>query len=354
MKATEFTSGDGPDDVAANRMRTSRTGMPGFKSGGSLPGRFLTVVAAACLTAATAHIAAAATENSTDDKRVENRGTPTQSSPSSTGPKPARSEGTPPSKPSEKCDKDRRADADQTTQVQETTTVIQQETVVVEVPVPVEASFQEFAFPEVVQDTIGRRRMEAVLACTDPRYPLPGYAFVGIQPVFAPRSGGDTVRLERLDCEIEVGPGWQPDDSIFTLTAGSAMFQVPLPRDDRAEVALVADIHTGRKYPLSASLAKSGSSTQARRRVVTFHFLHAASGRAPRLQPEDAVLISIDPSPTAPPDYEMPRFLLVQGTPDSPSTLRLVEKSGTRTSVLPSVSTLELAAHCSVLHRIPQ
>lgn len=58
----------------------------------------------------------------------------------------------------------------------------------------------------------------------------------------------------------------------------------------------------------------------------------------------------------APPTYEMPRFVLVWAGPGSgpDSTLRLIEKSGSLTCVVPGGQALELAAFLSVIHRIPQ
>lgn len=117
---------------------------------------------------------------------------------------------------------------------------------------------------------------------------------------------------------------------------------------------MVAEVHGGTRYPVAASISRSGSSGSNRRFVASFRFIKAESGKAPRLQPEDTVYLSIDPSPDAPPGYRMPKFVLVDGTRDVPSTLRLVEKSGTRTSVLPAVSELELAAFCRVVHRLPR
>jgi hypothetical protein len=50
----------------------------------------------------------------------------------------------------------------------------------------------------------------------------------------------------------------------------------------------------------------------------------------------------------------MPRFLLVPEVPGTPSTLRLIEKSGSITGGVPAIRQLELAALLSVVHRIPQ
>lgn len=311
-------------------------------------------VLAVCL-AALVPVGAASGGDHPADKRVEHRGEPVQSTPRPAGPTPGHPNPASPSgKPPEKCDPDHGPRPEQTPVVEETTAIVQTRIVIVEAPRPLEITPGYLTFPEVLQDTLGRIRLSGVTACTDPRYPLPSYAFVGIQPAFRLRSDRDTVHLQRLDFEIEADAEWHPSHSLFTLIAGSAAFQIPAAGEDRHEVTLATDAAGGRTYPLSASLSRSGSLATAARYVLSFQFIDAGSGKAPILQPGDAIYLSIDLSPTAPPGYAMPKLLVVAGKPDALSTLLLVEKTGTRTSVVPPSASLDLAVYCSVLHRIPE
>lgn len=221
MKASDTRSPHG-SSLDADVGARDGTGRHARGNAGSRP-LAITVGLAACLLTGPSRAEASSSENGA--KQVENRGSPSQTHPGPSGPTPDRPSGTAPSsKPPEKCDKDHTTAQEQTPAVEEKTTVVEKETVVVEVRVETDPTLDDVTFPEVVQDTLGRRQAGSVAACTDPRYPLPSYAFVGIQPVFAPRSPGDTVRLERIDCELEVESAWEPNHSLFTLAAGPAMF----------------------------------------------------------------------------------------------------------------------------------
>jgi hypothetical protein len=295
------------------------------------------------------------------EKRVENRGKEIQTTPSLAKPTPERPRETPPaSKPPDHADKDKDKDKDQrpcpepTPATEETKTEVRQEVVVLEVTRPAEESPDYLTLPEVLQDTLGRPRVDSVIACTDPRYPLPGYAWVGLAPDFSLKAPGDTVRLQRLDCELEVGSEWQPGDSVFTLVAGSSVFQITPSDEEHPELHVATEARSGRKFAVSVGISKTGSLAQTARYVLSLKFVKAASGRAPLLRPGDAVYLQIGPSPTAPPTYAMPRFLLVPEVPGTPSTLRLIEKSGSITGGVPAIRQLELAAFLSVVHRIPQ
>lgn len=289
------------------------------------------------------------------EKRVEHRGNDIQSSPSPAGPTPARPRETPPSsKPPEPHDKDFRPCPEHTPATEESKTEVPQQVVVVEVPRPAEAAPEYLTFPEILQDSVGRPRADGVIACTDPRYPLPAYAWVGLQPHLAYKADGDVIRLQRLDLELEVGPDWRPGDSILTLVVATSVFSIALPDEDRTDLSLVSEVRSGRTYPLSVGAAKTGSLARTTRYVVSLQFNSAASGKAPILRPGDGVHLQMSPSPTAPPTYDMPRFLLVPGVPGVPSTLQLIEKTGSLTRVVPALQELELSAFLSVVHRIPQ
>jgi hypothetical protein len=187
---------------------------------------------------------------------------------------------------------------------------------------------------------------------------LPGYAWVGVEPRFSIQNSGETVRLQRLDCELEVGADWQPGDSVFTLAVASSVFHIVPSDEERPELILARDARGGRTYPLLVGLSKTGSLARTARYVLSFQFVNATAGKAPLLRPGDGVQLQISPSPVAPPTYEMPRFVLVSAGPGSgsgpDSTLRLIEKSGALTCVVPGGQALELAAFLSVIHRIPQ
>lgn len=349
MRTIEHRSGAGAELCDGQKRR----GYAGGASIGAVRGLLTTQAVGLVVVVLTS--AATGLGGESSEKRVETRDGPVVSAPAPSPSTPNRpGETSPPSKPPEKCEKDHGPPSESATTVEEQTTVVRQEVVVVESIRPLETVPDYLTFPEVLQDTLGRPRVHAVVACTDPRYPLPGYAFVGLRPEIAPRSAADRVRLRRLDFEVEAGTDWHPSHSVFVFAAGNALFRVALAREDRAEVVLANDTVGGRSFPLSAGLAKSGSLTGGTRYVVSFEFIDAASGKAPVLQPGDGVYLSIEPAPTAPPTYAMPRFLLVAGRGDEPPTLELLEKTGANTSVVPEFSRLELAAFCSVMHRLPR
>ncbi|MBL9136198.1 MAG: hypothetical protein JNK85_10035 [Verrucomicrobiales bacterium] len=286
------------------------------------------------------------------DKRVENRGTPAESSARPVGVTP----GSAPAKPSTdgspgKCETQPPTPTE-TTQVEETKVVEVQETVVVEVqPVFIEAP-STMAFAEIVQNTLGRPRAAAVTACLDPRYPLPSYAMVGIQPPFNPSTGNSSVRLQRFDCEVETDGNWQPTQYVLTLMVGTSRLEMVMSQESHPETLLVQDAVNGRRYPVTVSVTRSAGLAQGARHVVSFQFPNAASGGSPTLRPGEGVYLSIDLTAAAPPGTPMPRFLLVKGSAGSESSLLLVEKSGTATSVVPALNAMELSAHCSVIHLV--
>lgn len=335
--------------------REGRAGVSGFRRQFfSLPGWSTPLALSVGLTLAADRVGAGDTQ---PEKRVENRGSEIQTQPSLAKPTPERPRETPPtSTPPDHADKDkdRRPCPEPTPAPEETKTEIRQEVVVIEVTRPAAEFADYLTLPETLQDTLGRPRVDSVIACTDPRYPLPGYAWVGLQPEFSLKATGDIVRLQRLDCELEVGSGWLPGDSVFTLVVASSVFQITPSDEDHPELQVATDARSGRTYALSVGLAKTGSLAQTARYVLSFQFINAAAGRAPVFRPGEAVYLQIGPSPSAPPTYEMPRFLLVAGVPGMPSTLRRIEKSGSLTGLVPATQELGLSAFLSVIHRIPQ
>jgi hypothetical protein len=288
------------------------------------------------------------------EKRVENRGTPAEASARPVGATPGKAPETPFSGGSPgKCET-QHATPSETTVVEETKVVEIQETVVVEVqPVFIEAP-STVAFAEIVQNTIGRPREAAVTACLDPRYPLPSYAMVGIQPVFDTTTGNDIVRLQRFDCEVETDANWQVTQNIFTLVAGTSRLEIALSQESHAETILARDAVSGRRFPVTMSITRSAGMARGARSVVSFQFPNAGSGGSPAIRPGEGVYLSIDLTPEAPPGSTTPRLILVKGAVGTASSLMLVEKSGTATSVIPALSELELAVHCSVVHVIRQ
>ncbi len=289
------------------------------------------------------------------EKRVEQRGEAVQTNPRPAGPAPGQThESAPPTQPPAKCEKEPGAKSETTTVVEETTTVIQQEVVVVQVSSPAGIETDYLTVPQVLQDTIGRARVDSVVACMDPRFPLPSYAFVGIQPRIAPLSEGETVRLQRFDCELDVSGDWHPSHSLFRIWVGASAFEILVGDEEGLQMVPAVQIRGPGSYGLVAGLSRSGSLAGAARYVLSLQFPRAASGKAPLLRPGDTVFLQIAPSVVAPPTYAMPRFLLVSATPGVTSTLRLIEKSGATATLLPETLDLELAAFCNVVRRIPQ
>lgn len=289
-------------------------------------------------------------------KRVENRGTPAETSARAAGAIPDRTPETPSAVGSHrKCETHpSTCPSSETTSTEETKGVEVQETVVVEVqPVVIEAP-RYAAFAEIVLNTLGLPRAAAVTACLDPRYPLPSYALVGIQPWFASAADGDVAGLQRFDCELEADAGWRPQDFVYTLIVGQSRLEVTLAGKGHAETVLARDSANGRWYPLAVGLTRSAGSALGTRYVLSFSFIQAESGLAPRVRSGESICVSIDLSDAASPGSAVPRCILVRRTADPHSTLVLVEKSGSTAAVLPSLNELELAAHCSVVHRIRQ
>jgi hypothetical protein len=182
-------------------------------------------------------------------KRVENRGTPVDSSPQPAGAKPSPSGGSASGGSQEKCETAHKTVEEQTTTVEEVQVIETQETIIIEVPQVVGELPSYSIFEEVLQNTIGRPKATSVIACTDPRNPLPSYAFVGMLPQFSYASAGDTVRLQRLEIETEVDPAWLPADSIFTIVAGSSRLRVSLSGPNRSETVFARDALSGRTFP---------------------------------------------------------------------------------------------------------
>jgi hypothetical protein len=284
-------------------------------------------------------------------KRVENRGAATDAAARPAGPKPG-SAGSAPSEPKKECE------VVQKVIVEETTTTTTEETQVVRIeevvvlqsaPIPSESP-EVMTFEDVLLNTLGRRKVTSVVASTDARNPIPSYAFVGFQPAPIERRLQHTVRLQRFECELEAGAGWNPAHSIFTLAVGTTLFQLN-PDDSEFPRSLPErDTLTGRIYPLAVGVSKRIAAPGVHRCRFSIQFKDAALGQAPQLLPEDGVYLSVDPAPTAPPDFGAVRFVLVDGNEGAESTLRLVEKSGSAVSILPNLSRLELAAFCSVVH----
>lgn len=286
-------------------------------------------------------------------KRVEDRGPEVDSTARPAGAKPS-PPGTehPGSKP--ECETVKKVVVEETTTVEETQVIKIEETVILERPIVVDVPASVLTFEEVLQNTLGKAKVSAVIACTDGRSPLPGYAFVGIQPRFEYRSARDTVRLHRFECELEASASWHPSHSTFTFAIGSSVLPFTLEELNSPTTRLVQDVASGRVFPLSIGISKRIHPRAADRYLLSIQCNDAGPGRAPRLLPEDGIFVSVDPSPTAPPNYEPVKLVLVDGREDTESSLRLVEKTGSAVTILPSLSRLDLAAYCSVLHVIPQ
>lgn len=286
-------------------------------------------------------------------KRVENRGSEADSTARPVGDKPSPA-GTehPGSKP--ECETVKKVIVEETTTVEETQVIKIEETVIVERPIVVDAPPSVLTFEEVLQNTLGKAKVAAVIACTDGRSPLPGYAFVGIQPRFEYRAARDTVRLHRFECELEAPAAWHPSHSTFTLAVGSSILPFTLDDLNSPTTRLVQDVASGRVFPVSIGLSKRIHPRAADRYLLSIECNQAGHGRAPQLLPEDGIFLSVDPSPAAPPTYDAVKLILVDRKEDTDSSLRLVEKSGSAVTILPSLGRLDLAASCSVLHVIPQ
>lgn len=296
--------------------------------------------------------------NEVTEKRVEDRSGPVASAPAPAGATPGRSNDSnskPPAETPEKCEPACCVVEEVTTTVEEVQVVQTQETVIVEVPQVIAVTPPNYVrFTEVLQNTIGRPGVASVAACLDPRYPFPAYAFVGIQPQFAYRTADDTVRLQRFEVEVEARAGWHPTHSIFELAVGDAHLEVTPGSGDPGEIILATDMTSGRMYPMTFHVSRSSRSAQLGRHLLSFAFSDSVTGGGPTLRPEGPIALSIDPSPTAPLDYETPKIVLVEGAPNTGSPLLLVEKSGATASVIPAMNELQPAAYCSILHFIRQ
>ncbi len=296
--------------------------------------------------------------NDPPEKKAEHRDGPPDATARPAGPTPGRTESTPPNgsgKPPEKCETVHQTVEQQTTTVEEVTVTAVQEVRALEVSHALHEVPGLWTFEELVHHTKGRPRVISVPACNDPRYPLPSYSWVGVQPLLSYRTSRDTLRLQRFECEIEVDADWRPADSLFTLVAGSTRFQVALERWDHPGIVFTED-PTGRaSHPVAVGILRGVSSQKSRLRcVLSFAFPEAASGGAPELRPGDAIYLSADPASSAPPGQALPHFLLVDRRADATSTLLLVEKTGAIAGMVPALNELELAASCTVLHLIPR
>ncbi len=299
-------------------------------------------------------VAARAGGESPPEKRVENRGTPAETSARPSGVTPGKS-GEPSSssggKP-EKCETQHPTPQEPST-IEETKTVEKQETVVVEVqPVVIEAP-RYAAIPEVLQDTLGLPKAESVSACLDPRYPFPSYAFVGLVPALAANSTREVVRLQRLEIEMEVGADWRANHSVFTLVVGAAQFELALSQELSTETLLVRDAVGGRRYPVEVGVSRPVGVTRNGRCRLAIDFTAAVRGEAPALRPGEGIYLAADLAPSAPPGSAAPKFVLVRGNRTATTALSLVEKSGTPTSVIPALNELDLAAYCSLVRLGP-
>jgi hypothetical protein len=282
-------------------------------------------------------------------KRVENRGAATDTAARPAGPKPG-SAGSAPSEPNKECEIVQKVIVEETTTTEETQVVRIEEVVVLpSAPIPSEPT-EVMTFEDVLLNTLGRRQVTTVVASTDARNPIPSYAFVGFQPAPISRGFSHTVRLQRFECELEAGAGWSPAHSVFTLAVGTALFQLNPDDSEFPRTFPVLDTFSGRIYPLAVGVSKRIAAPGVHRYRLSIYFRDAAHGHAPQLLPEDGVYLSVDPAPTAPPDFGAVKFVLVDGNEGAESTLRLVEKSGSAVSILPNLSRLELAAFCSVVH----
>lgn len=287
------------------------------------------------------------------EKRVENRGPagdstarPVHSKPGGARPAPS----TPPGEPGAHPDKPGHGGGDthvtvEVTENVEVTQVIQSHTTIV-LKTPPRPAPEFSVLEEVVHHTLGRRKAAGVIACSDPRNPLPAYAFVGIQPPLSPESPEGTIRLQRFQVEIE--PSAERAPSILTLEAGTTAFHLPLPPAGSTSTVFPRDA-SGRVFVTELSVAPAGD-----RFRVTIEFVEATLGRAPVLRHGDGILVSINPAPAAPPTYTPPQVILVPGDGRTLSNLRLLGKSRLSGVVLPELIDLDLAASCTIVHLIPR
>lgn len=283
-------------------------------------------------------------------KRVENRSGERDSTARPVGPMPG-SAGSAQAESKKECEFVRKVAVVETTTTTEETHVIKTEEVVVleRTPVPSEPP-DLMTFEDVLLNTLGRRKVTTVVASTDAHNPIPSYAFVGFQPSRIERGLHHTVRLLRFECELETGADWNPTHSVFTLAVGAALFQFIADASDIPRNLPVLDTMGARIYPLTDALSKRITAPGTHRYQPSFHFRDAALGHAPPLFPDEGVYLSADSAPSAPLGYSALKFILVDGNEGAESSLRLIEKSGSAVSILPSLNRLELASFCSVVH----
>ncbi|MBX3744287.1 MAG: hypothetical protein KF833_03180 [Verrucomicrobiae bacterium] len=313
------------------------------------PVRSLRLAGCLCLTAL-ACIAPLHAADPSPPKRLEDRSGPVESSARPAGSKPgsASNPATPGTSP-EPCDTDRKEIKKETTTVEETTVIESRETILVEVPRPAGDAAPFLAITTVVQNTLGLPRASTVNACTDPRYPLPAYAFVGIQPSLPQVHPPNNTLLQRLDVEVETRAAWHPAHTTCTLAIGGTLLTVAAGGEDHPATTFARDAFSDRVHAVTVQVSRSAASAWGIRYVLSFVFPGAESGAAPALRPGDGIALSLERSPLAPPDHELPAFILVPRAPDAPSSLLLVGKSGATFSVLPAANDLALAAFCSVV-----
>ena len=285
-------------------------------------------------------------------KRVENRGAAGDSTARPAGPKPGSADSAPVESKKE-CEVVRTV-VEETTTVEQTQ-VVQTEPIVVVEPVPVPSGPPDvLIFEEVLLNTLGRRKVTSVVASTDPRNPIPSYAFVGLQPPPGEQVPYRTVRLRHFECDLEAPADWNPADSVFTLAVGTTLLQFTGEASEVPRTRPVADVMNGRLYPVTLEVTRRITAPGVDRYRLSVHFQNAALGHAPPLRPDDGVYVSVDPAPSAPPRYGVVKFVLVGGNEGTESSLRLVEKTGSAVAILPEMSRLELAASCSVVYFVPR
>lgn len=344
--------------VGGNPLSRAESDPPGRQSSESAPvrGRIsdrpLRLTAWLCLTAL-AGTGALHAADPAPPKRLEDRSGAVESSARPAGSKPgSASNPTPPGKTPEPCDTDRKEVNKETTTVEETTVIESRETVIVEAPRPAGDAAAFLAITTVVQNTLGHPRVSTVTACTDPRYPLPAYAFVGIQPPLPQAHPAERILLQRLDVEVETRTAWHPAHTTCTLAIGSALLTVAAGWEDQPATTFARDALGDRVHAVTVQVSRSAASAEGIRYVLSFVFPGAESGAAPALRPGDGIALSLERSPVAPPDHELPALILVPGAPDASSSLLLVGKSGATYSVVPAANDLDLAAFCSVVQLI--
>jgi len=286
-------------------------------------------------------------------KRIENRGTPIDSTAQPVGAKPNPPNAAhPESKP--ECETVKHTVVEETKTVEEIRVVETVEVHAPETSLPGTSHADFLTFEEVLQNTLGRRKITTVAACNDWRNPLPSYAFVGIQLPLPPQESRHTVRLQRFECELEASSDWDPAQSVFSVAVGPSFFQFTVEASGIPNAFIARDAATQRTFPLLVSLSKRRTPSAGDRYLLSIHCKDAELGQAPRVVEGDGIYLSVDPAPTAPPIYGTPRFVLVERRKDADSSLRLIEKSGSLVSILPNLNDHELAAYCSIVHSIPR